>query len=469
MSLTDQYIRKMQDEHLPSEAINAFVNYFKKIIDGNTGLISESTIRPVGHEEIRNLSELPQCNTSEYKKLLSQVACIKLNGGLGTTMGLQGPKSLLPVKNGLNFLDITCRQLIEFNKKYQIQIPLILMNSFRTEHESMQALKKYPEMANSIPGSFVQNKNPKVLVSTLEPAVYPDNPELEWNPPGHGDIFIAFKTSGILDQLLENGYRYAFVSNIDNLGAVLEPKILGLLERDKIPFLMEVTDRTFMDRKGGHIARLVNTGRLILREAAQCPQENIDDFSDISKYSFFNTNNLWIDLVSLKSKLEKSDGFLDLPMIRNRKKLNPLDKDSPDVYQIECAMGTAISVFENAAVLDVPRSRFAPVKSCEDLLLLWSDAFIIDENYNITANPLAKHDCTNISLDNNYYFTIDQLRERFAFGAPSMLDCRSFSIKGDICFGKNISVHDDVKLTNHKNSAVFIKDNTSIRENMDFH
>src|SRR5438105_1204399 len=79
--------------------------------------------------------------------------------------------------------------------------------------------------------------------------------ELEWCPPGHGDIYTALVTSGMLDALLDAGYEHAFVSNSDNLGAVLDPRILAWFAAERIPFLMEVADRTEADRKGGHIAQ----------------------------------------------------------------------------------------------------------------------------------------------------------------------------------------------------------------------
>ena len=90
---------------------------------------------------------------------------------------------------------------------------------------------------------------------------------MEWNPPGHGDIYIALETSGILEKLLQADYRYAFISNIDNLGATLDTEILAYIESHSLPFLLEVTKRTEMDRKGGHLARHKN-GHLVLREAA---------------------------------------------------------------------------------------------------------------------------------------------------------------------------------------------------------
>jgi UTP--glucose-1-phosphate uridylyltransferase len=458
----DLFIAKMLKENIPSAAIDTFVHYYSKLKAGDTGLISENEIEPVSLHEFDDLASITTESKPEIVKLLAQVVCIKLNGGLGTTMGLQRPKSLIPVKNELSFLDITCRQLSVFNATYHVKIPLVLMNSFRTEMESISAISKYPNIRTDIPVSFIQNKFPKILASSLLPATYQEDPALEWNPPGHGDLYVAFQTSGILAQLISKGYKYAFISNSDNLGATLNPAILNYIAEKKIPFLMEVTDRTWMDRKGGHLARLKNGGHLILREAAQCPEKDIEAFRNISRYSYFNTNNLWLDLVALKQKLEYSNGFLNLPMIRNRKKLNPVVKDSPEIYQVESAMGTAISIFENASALRVPRNRFAPVKNCEDLLLLWSDAFILDDNCQIAVNPARKHANIDIQLDPDFFSFINQLYERFPKGAPSLLECKDLSIKGDFLFGKNIKLIGSVTLINPGPKQITIADNTVI-------
>ena len=100
----------------------------------------------------------------------------------------------------------------------------------------------------------------------------------------------------MLDTLLANGYEVAFVSNADNLGAELDPLPLGYFVSERLPFLMEVADRTAADRKGGHLARRKSDGRLALRESAQCPDEDTDAFQDVDRHRYFNTNNLWINL-----------------------------------------------------------------------------------------------------------------------------------------------------------------------------
>ncbi len=454
------FVEKMQQEKLPPVAINTFLSYYNQLLVGGTGYIPESDIEPVHPGDVDDYRDLEQWK-APGREALDQTVIIKLNGGLGTTMGLSQAKSLIPVKKELSFLDITALQIRTLNQRFGIKIPLTLMNSFKTEQDSLEKLEKYSDIKTDIPYSFTQHKFPKILVSDLIPASWPADPQLEWNPPGHGDLYTAFLTSGILDLLIKKGYRYAFVSNADNLGATLDTGILGYFAVNKLSFLMEVTDRTYMDRKGGHIARL-KSGKLILREAAQCPQEDTGKFRDIKRHRYFNTNNLWVDLISLKKVLEKKNNVLDLPMIRNLKKLDPRDPQSPDVIQLESAMGSAISVFEFAAALRVPRSRFAPVKNCEELLLLWSDYYELTEDCKMQVNPNRSASHVTIDLDPNFYSIVDQLFERFPHGAPSLLECESLKISGDVRFGADVKISGNVSITNSRPHPAFVPNGTHI-------
>ncbi|HEX2960064.1 MAG TPA: UTP--glucose-1-phosphate uridylyltransferase [Chitinispirillaceae bacterium] len=451
----------MRLHELPEAVIDTFLYYFNQLKEGKTGYISENDIDSVVPSELANYNSLTD-NADTIERTLKKTIVIKLNGGLGTTMGLRGAKSLIPVKNGLTFLDITALQTISLNKKYGFNIPLLLMNSFRTEEDSTALIAKYPELKTSIPLSFLQHKYPKILVDNFQPALFPQNPDLEWNPPGHGDLYTALITSGILTRLLESSYEYAFVSNIDNLGANLDPKILDYFASSGFSFLMEVTERTWMDRKGGHLARLKSSSRLTLRESSQCAPGDINHFKDIKKHSFFNTNNLWIHLTSLNKLLCESKGHLHLPLIRNKKRLDPVNTTTPEVFQVETAMGSAISVFENASAIQVPRTRFAPVKNCEELLLLWSDQYILDERYHITPNTQCGRNRPTISLDPQYYSWIDQLNLRFPSGAPSLCGCDSLTIKGDVTFGNNVVVKGTVAITNESGEPRLVPDNAII-------
>ena len=312
---------------------------------------------------------------------------IKLNGGLGTSMGMSRAKSLLEVKEGLAFLDVIARQVLSLREASGARLPLVLMNSFHTRDDSLALLEGYEGLASDVPFDFVQHKEPKLLVDGLAPAEWPADPSLEWCPPGHGDIYPALLTSGMLATLLERGYRYAFMSNADNLGAVLDPRILAWVASEGLPYVAEVTERTAADRKGGHVARLKATGGLILRETAQTSDADMDAFTDVDRHPYFHVNNLWVDLRALDALLRERDGVLGLPMIVNEKTVDPADKSSPAVYQLETAMGAAIGVFDGAQAIRVPRARFVPVKKTSDLLVLRSDAYGLGEHAAIELAP----------------------------------------------------------------------------------
>jgi len=432
---------KMKCEGLSELAINNFKHYYKKLLkQGKSGgLIPDNQIEPV--EDIPHYHNLGNSHHQKGKEALSRTLMIKLNGGLGTSMGLNKAKSLLEVKNGYSFLEIIINQAIRDN------VPLILMNSFRTREDSLEVINRYPELNNDVPPDFIQHKVPKILKKNLNPADYPENREYEWCPPGHGDIYNALIVSGTLEELLSKNYKYAFVSNSDNLGGVVNPAILGYLAENNIPFMMEVAERTPADKKGGHLARMKN-GQLILREIAQCPAEDIQNFQNIQKYKYFNTNNLWIDLEALKKKVHSRKKGLTLPMICNEKHLNPRDQSTPKVFQLESAMGSAIARFKNSAAMVVPKKRFLPVKKTNSLLNIRSDNYILKDNFEIIQNPAREYDKCTINLDPDYYKLIDDMEIRFPYGPPSLLKCRKLNVIGDVKFGKNLEISGEVSILN---------------------
>ena len=451
----------MSADGLPPSLIESFRFYYQQLWEGATGYIDRAQAGPV--------QDLPQAGDLEvyYQQgvaALDKLVVIKLNGGLGTSMGMAGPKSLLPVKDGLTFLDIIAQQILALRAQHQVRIPLLLMNSFSTRSESLAALTAYPTLPQSLPLDFLQYKVPKIRQDTLAPVSWPDDPEKEWCPPGHGDIYLALHTSGTLQALLDQGYEYAFISNADNLGAIVDTSILGYVAAEKLPFLMEATERTAGDRKGGHLAQSPD-GRLLLREIAQCPPEEMDEFQDIQRFGYFNTNNLWIHLPSLHAELQKREGLLPLPLIRNSKPVDPTVADSLPVYQLETAMGLAISIFEGSQAISVPRNRFRPVKKCNDLLALWSDAYVLTENFRVRLDPRrhsgeAPAGDPLVTLDNDYYALIDDMTERFPHGAPSLVQCRSLTVDGNVYFGNGVKVSGDVTVRNSSDSPLWIADGT---------
>lgn len=450
------FVEKMEKEGLHPVVIDTFKFYYNKVVTKETGLISGREIRPVSAEDVKDASQIEKYADSG-RSVLKNAIMIKLNGGLGTSMGLAKAKSLLAVKEGKSFLEIILGQAATSKVK------LAFMNSFSTHEDTLDALSRI--RPKELPILFLQNKFPKILQESLEPAVWPKNPDLEWNPPGHGDIYSAIYASGMLTSLLEKGIRYAFISNSDNLGATIDEALLGYFSEHRFPLMMEVAPRTPADIKGGHIARHVD-GHLILRESAQCPENELQAFQNIKLYGFFNTNNIWINLGRLE-ELIKAHGTVNLPMIRNPKTLDPRDETSPWVYQIETAMGAAISLFKGATVIKVPPYRFFPVKKCNDLLLIRSDRFIYKKN-RFMLNPDVRSGDITIDLDPKYFGKIDFFNERFAQGVPSLLNCQSLSVVGDVCFENNVTVKGRVVIENKRKSQAILKKGTVIDRDLIF-
>lgn len=449
------FAARMKAEALPDVFIDNFNYYYEKLIGGDDGMMAERSIAPV--EALTDAERLPERLKHLGQEAVKRTVIIKLNGGLGTGMGLVGPKSLLVVKQGLTFLDIIAQQAIG------IGAPLLLMNSFATDDESLAVLSNYPALRGDLPQSFVQHKQPKIAAESLEPACRPAEPELEWCPPGHGDLYISLVTSGMLDKLLAAGFEYAFISNADNLGAVLDLNILGHFIANRLPFLMEVADRTPADRKGGHLARL-RDGQLVLREIAQCPPEDMAAFQDIGRHRYFNTNNLWLHLPTLKRVLVERDYRLGLPMIRNRKTIDPRDPDSTPVYQLETAMGSAIAVFAGAEAIRVPRSRFAPVKRTDDLLAVRSDAYVLTADYRVVLAPERGGAPPAVELDGTYYRFVGDLDRHFPAGAPSLRCCDRLKVEGEFEFGRDIVLRGDVQFRNLNGSCRIVPDGLIVED-----
>lgn len=437
---------KMEAHKLPPIVINVFKYYYHLLLEGDLGQLPESAIDPVAGEDIKDYAELEKYRDAG-RKSLGKVVTIKLNGGLGTSMGLEKAKSLLPLKGDCTFLDVIVNQVQRLRETTDMPVPLVLMNSFRTHTDTMFALGDFDNGATRVPMAFLQHMYPKILQGSFLPAKWPDNPELEWNPPGHGDIYTALVTSGTLKALLEAGFEYAFISNSDNLGAVMDLSILGYMAAYDFPFLMEVAQRTQADKKGGHLCRLKENNRLALREVAQCPDDDLDEFQNIDKHCYFNTNSIWVNL-KVMEKIFAFHGMMPLDLISNKKTLDPRDPNSPPVIQVETAMGSAISAFHTATAVRVPRTRFAPVKTSNDLVNVMSDNYILTDGFELVQNPERTLPGINIDLDSKFYKKIDDFQARFPDGPPSLINCTSFRVKGDVLFKGPVACNGDVNIEN---------------------
>ncbi|WNM24351.1 UTP--glucose-1-phosphate uridylyltransferase [Demequina capsici] len=446
---------KMKAEGVSQAAIDVFTYYYGELEAGATGLILEDTIEPL--LDPARLDDV-QVSDEDARAALAKTAIIKLNGGLGTSMGMDRAKSLLPVRDGKSFLDLIVGQVQKAREATGADLPLVLMNSFRTSEDSLAELAKHPGLeVDGLPLEFLQNKEPKLLVDGLTPAEWPQDPELEWCPPGHGDIYTAILASGTLDALLDAGFRYACVSNSDNLGAVPSARIAGWFAASGAPYAAELCPRTAMDRKGGHLAIRKADGQLILRDTAQTAEDEMHFFTDEFHHPFFHTNNLWWDLEKLKAALTERGAVLGLPLIRNRKNVDPTDKQSPEVFQIETAMGAAIEVFEGATAIVVGRDRFLPVKTTNELLLLRSDAYELAAD---GALRLAVKKAPTIDLDSDHYKTVQDFDRHFPYGVPSLKEASSLTIYGDWTFGKNVTVVGTVVLEDDNGEPNHVLDGT---------
>lgn len=441
MSDFDAFEIKMRAAGMGDAPVAVFKRNYEALLRNETGLIPEENIAPAG--DLPKADELPAGDGAD---LLGQTVIVKLNGGLGTGMGLLGPKSLLAVREGVNFLDLMVRQTLSLREQSGTQVRLLLMNSFSTSEDTLAHLQRYVQQGFADAGEveMMQNMVPKIDAQTLNPVEWPSDPEQEWCPPGHGDLYPALVGSGWLDRLLAEGVRYAFVSNSDNLGAILDPALLAFFAQSGAPFMMEVTRRTAADRKGGHLAIRKSDGRLLLREVAQCPDADLDAFQNIDKHQYFNTNSLWLNLEKLKAQLTADSGALPLPMIKNKKTVDPRDAKSPAVFQLEIAMGSAIECFEGALAVEVPRSRFAPVKTSADLLALRSDAYEVLPDGQVRLRAERNGVPPDISLSGGYKL-VDSLD---ALGVPSLIQCRSLKVSGLVHFEEGVVLEGDVAFEN---------------------
>lgn len=423
---------KMQAAGVNPHAIEAFANRYQQLETGNTGFISESEAEPV--EDVPHVDEL----NDEPQDSLARVAVIKLNGGLGTSMGLDRAKSLINVRAGNSFLDIIVQQVRYQRQKYAVDLPLLFMNSFRTEQDTRSALAAYADLDAGFGIDFLQSQEPKLLADDLTPVTWEKDPALEWCPPGHGDVFVSLDSSGLLDRLLDAGYEIAFFSNSDNLGATPDEAIAAWFAQSGAPLCMEVALRTEADVKGGHLVRIA--GNLVLREVAQIGPDDLAAAGDISKHRFFNTNNIWVNLPALRAKLD--EGVLNLPVIVNRKTVDPTDKNSPAVIQLETAMGAALNILPGSVALEVTRQRFRPVKTTSDLLVLRSDVFELADDSSLVQNSVAPI----VELDERYYQSLADFERRLG-QVPSLREADRVRIDGDWTFGPGVVLAGDVHLT----------------------
>lgn len=414
-----------------------FLQLFERYYTEKGTVIQWEKIQPPTEDVVIPYDKLPAVpeDPAEIKTLLNKLAVLKLNGGLGTTMGCTGPKSVIEVRNGQTFLDLIVRQIETLNSKYGLSVPLVLMDSFNTHDDTIEIVKKYEKSSIDIK-FFNQSKYPRVVVEDNTPWPAKGNKEKEaWYPPGHGDVYGALVNSGVLSELLSQGKEYIFIANADNLGAIVDLRILKHIVANGNEYCSEVTPKTLADVKGGTL--IDYEGKLQLLEIAQVPDEHVGDFKSIQKFKIFNTNNMWVSLKAIERVV--AEDKLKMEIIPN-----PKEVDGVKVLQLETAAGAAIRFFDKAIGVNVPRSRFLPVKACSDLLLVQSDLYQVQDGL-VIRNPARKSQSNpTIELSSEFKKVAD-FQKRFKT-IPSILELESLKVSGDAYFGSSVTLKGNVKV-----------------------
>ncbi|XP_058789493.1 UTP--glucose-1-phosphate uridylyltransferase isoform X3 [Phymastichus coffea] len=416
---------------------DGFKKLFERFLEKEGPSFDWDQIQKLPEDAIKDYEHLPDPTPDEIKNFLRKLVVVKLNGGLGTSMGCHGPKSVITVRNGLTFLDLSVQQIENLNKIYGVSVPLVLMNSFNTDIDTQKIIKKYKGIDVEI-HTFNQSCYPRISKESLLPIAkhHRVHDDIEaWYPPGHGDFYESFRNSGLLQLLKSQGRQYCFISNIDNLGATVDMRILRLLlgpeKPAEIEFLMEVTDKTRADVKGGTLIQYENKLRLL--ELAQVPREHIEDFKSVKTFKYFNTNNLWIKIDAIDRVLKENS--LNLEIIVNNKTFD----NGLNIIQLETAVGAAMKTFNGSCGIHVPRSRFLPVKKTSDLFLVMSNLYIL-RNGSLSMSPQRMFPTTPlVKLGDNHFSKVKQFLNRFPT-IPDILELDHLTVSGDVTFGKKVTL-----------------------------
>ncbi|KAG7194219.1 UTP-glucose-1-phosphate uridylyltransferase [Scheffersomyces spartinae] len=455
-ALADTVTDPEEQQKFEQEMDTFFALFRRYLTDKASGsTLDWDKIKSPSPSEVVDYKSLPDDPSSSN---LDKLAVLKLNGGLGTSMGCVGPKSVIEVRDGNTFLDLSVRQIEHLNRKYDADVPLLLMNSFNTDKDTAKIIKKYQGHKVRV-RTFNQSRFPRIYRDSLLPVPESYDDSLEaWYPPGHGDLFESLVQSGELDNLLSQGRDVLFVSNGDNLGATVDTKILDHMIETGSEYIMELTPKTRADVKGG---TLVNyEGQVQLLEIAQVPKEHVEDFKSIKKFKYFNTNNLWINLKAIKRLVEQN--AIESEIIPNNKTIN-YQGSEVNVLQLETAVGAAIRHFEGAHGVVVPRSRFLPVKTCSDLLLVKSDLFYLEHGA-LKLDPVREGYANPLIKLGSHFKKVSGFQQRVPH-MPKILELDHLTITGNVTLGKNVSLKGTVIIVCNDGQKIDIP-NGSILENV---
>ncbi|CAD6187290.1 unnamed protein product [Caenorhabditis auriculariae] len=413
-----------------------FTDLYRKFLMENAH-IDWNSWKHISEDVQKDAKNLPPFDGSR-NDVLKRLAVVKLNGGLGTTMGCDEPKSFIVLRDGLSFLEIAIKQHQKCNEKYNSSVPLYLMNSFYTNRSTQEKLREMG--VEDDVQCFEQSKCPRIFKDSLLPVGDAEWGDDAWCPPGHGNIFEALSNTGTLQKLLDEGRDILFVSNIDNTGATLDLSIAQFMADSSLEYVMECTNKTQNDIKGGTLIEISN--RLMHLEIPQVPPEHLDDFCSTKVFKIFNTNNIWVNLKAVKANLSdiKSEIIVNHKTVRGRQ-----------VIQLETSIGGCIRNFEKAYCVHVDRSRFRPVKRVEDLVCMSSNLFEITPDFTFC---LVAPQVPTIDLG-KFYQKVANKDKRMP-KVPKFSNASSFVIEGDVAFEGDVTIKGDVSIINKKEKQEII-------------
>jgi len=449
----------------PDQAMNKpFVDHLNKAdnIESVDEEEEESRSKKLSCVSYKNIHNCPDSMNLTHE-LLNKLVILRLNGGLGTSMGCKGPKSVVEVRGSLSFLDLAVKQVEYLNAKHGVDVPLVLMNSFNTDKETKRLLSRYDERHVTI-RTFVQSCYPLLDRSTLQPipsGKYSKQNKEYYYPPGHGDVYGSLARCGLLKQLIEMGKEYIFISNIDNLGGTVDLNILYHLMLNEHSFCMEVTKRERQDVSGGTLVK--HKGRPVLLENRALPQVLGDEIRRDSRFNKFNTNNLWLKL----RELQKIISISKLPALNvsvRQKQIIDSNREETESLGFETAAGAAINLFENSCVVVVSRNRFLPVKTTSDLFAVQSDLFEVKHGaLTLSEKRIISPPVPTVKLG-PCFRTLADYHERLPFGVPNLIELEHLTVSGDVHFRNHVVLKGTVIIVAEEGSHIDICSGSVIRD-----
>lgn len=402
------------------------------LIETKREIDSKDEILVVPYDSLASISE----DIAETKMLLDKLVVVKFNGALGTNMGFSGPKSAIEVKNNLTPLDLMVDQVESLNSKYGCNVPLLLMDTAETHDRVQKVLEKY--------------SNSKVDIHSLSLSQQPHEKSFEghsrkdklYPSSDHSVVFLSLMKSGTLDLLLVQGKEYALVVDSDNVAAVADPKIFNHLIQNQIEYCMEVAPVPSIDLRNSLIN--LRPGKFQLVDITQNPTKQSG-----GKFKFINTRSMWVNLRAIKRLIDTDE--LKVENFSSSKEVN-----DDQIISRETAADSAIQFFDHTIGINVAQSRYLPVNSTSDLLLLQSDLYTADEGI-LVQNP-ARDNPANPSIELGPEFEkVNNFQSRFK-SIPSIINLDSLKVEGDVWFGAGITLKGKVSIVAKRGMKLEIPD-----------